>query len=415
MKKALSILLVLLLSLSIVGAASSEALTGKLTIWSWDIAYAQLQRCATRFQAIHPGVEFVFEEMGTDQIYDKLTACLATGVGLPDVVSLEGEQFPKYGANFPDAFVDFTDMLDSTKFLPIKLAEATVNGRVLAYPWDAAPVALFYRTDVFEQAGIQAADLKTWDDLLEAGKIIKEKTGYSMLPMATSRNDIIYRIILMQLGSWYFDEAGNTRIDSPESLKAMSMVKKLYDAGITQSHGNWDEYVATISQNKVACFAEAIWMAGTIKVDAADAAGSWRVMDLPMLDETSTGAACNGGSLLAVPASSQSLEAAKAFVEYAMTDPVEQEDGINNGFYPSYIPSYDIPAFQQEDPFFGGQNINSVFAAIGQKIPFVNYTQNFGETADTMKNAVAQILLDGKDVGETLASTQAELVAKFGK
>ena len=56
-----------------------------------------------------------------------------------------------------------------------------------------------------------------------------------------------------------------------------------------------------------------------------------------------------------------------------------------------------------------------LFAEIGKKIPFVNYTVNFGETVDVMKNAVAQVTLEGKDPAEVLKTTQAELVAKLGK
>ena len=157
-------------------------------------------------------------------------------------------------------------------------------------------------------------------------------------------------------------------------------------------------------------------MGGTLKVDAPDMAGKWRVRALPMIDETSTGAASNGGSLLAVPASSKSVEAAKAFVRYAMTDLNEQVTSfVENGFYPGFVPAYSAPAFNQPDDYYGGQNVNEIFSEAGMRIPFVNYTQNFGETADTMKNAVAQVTLEGKDPVEVLKAIQQELVAKFGK
>lgn len=417
MNRILSVLMVLTLALGLFSGASAEAsLSGNVTVWSWDIALAQLKLAAEHFQEKNPGVSFTFEEMGTDQIYDKLTACLATGIGLPDVVSIEGEQFARFAGNFPDSFCDFTDVINQEDFLPIKLAEATIDGHLLAYPWDAAPCALFYRSDIFQQAGVDPDSIKTWDDLIAAGKTIQEATGLKLMPMASSRNDIVYRILLMQLNSWYFDGDGNTQVNSPASVKAMSLVKELYDSGLTQDHANWDEYVATITQGKVACFAEAVWMGGSLKTDAQSMSGAWRVMNLPMIDETSTGAASNGGSLLAVSAGSQSLDAAKAFVAYAMTDMNEQVEAfVQNGFYPSYIPAYSDPAFSAGDDYYGGQNVNEVFAGIGKSIPFVNYTANFGETADIMKNAVAQVTLEGKDPAEVLEATQAELVAKLGK
>lgn len=435
MKKALVFLLALLLALSAFGCAPADAapaadspapvaaspaleptLSGTLTVWSWDVALAQLRDTAARFNEVYPDVKFVFEEMGTDQIYDKMTTSLATGSGLPDIVSLEGGVFSKYGTKFPGAFLDFTDDIQTADFLPSKLAEATVNGRILAYPWDAAPCGLFYRQDVFEAAGVDPASLKTWDDLIAAGQTIREKTGYGVLPLATSRNDNIYRILLMQLNSWYFAGDGSTQVDSEASVKAMTMVKKLYEAGVTVNHADWDEYVSIITQDKVACVAEAVWMAGSMKEEGAAQTGNWRVMDLPMLDETSTGAASNGGSLIAVPAATKNGAAAKAFVTFAMTDVQAQVDGfVNYGLYPSYIPSYSESVFTEGDDYFGGQKIYELFAQIGKRIPQVDYTPNYEEMGDMTKNAVAQVTLEGADVKETMAALQAELVNKFGK
>lgn len=396
--------------------AAEGGLSGKITVWSWDIALAFLQEAAAKFQEANPDVEFVFEEMGTEQIYDKLTVSLATGSGLPDVVSLEGEVFAKYGTSFPDGFIDFTDTISQDDFLKIKLAEATVNDRILAYPWDAAPCALWYRTDVFEEAGVDPESIKTWDDLIAAGETIKEKTGHQLLPMASSRNDTVYRILMMECNGWYFSGEGDTQVNSPESIKAMDVVKKLYDSGLTQDHADWDDYVGTITGDKVATFAEAVWMGGSIKEEAPDMEGLWRVMDLPMVDDTSTGAACNGGSVVAIPAVTESPEAAKAFVEFAMTDIDLQLYALDTyGLYPSYIPTYDNAVFTEGDPFFGGQAVNALFAEIGQKIPFVNYTENFAEATDSSRNAVAQVTLEGADVTETMNKLQDELVAKFGK
>lgn len=47
--------------------------------------------------------------MGNDQLYDKLTTCLASGVGLLDVVSVEGERVANFVTKFPKGFVDLTN------------------------------------------------------------------------------------------------------------------------------------------------------------------------------------------------------------------------------------------------------------------------------------------------------------------
>lgn len=397
---------------------SGQAATGQaanLTVWAWDVALAQLQEAAATYTSQHPEVTFTFEDMGTDQIYSKLVTSLATGAGLPDIVALEGEQMSGFGNKFPGKFLDLGDVVETDKYLPIKISEATVNGQIIAFPWDAAPIAMFYRTDLFEQAGIAAADLKTWDDFIAAGQKLQLATGVAMMPLATSTRDTLYRTMLSQLGSFYFDAEGKTQLNSAPSIQAMTMVKKIYDAGITVDYSGWDEYVQTVADEKVATIPEAVWMIGSIKDAAPQNAGNWGVMPLPGFGTDSKGAT-NGGSLLAIPAVSANATAAKDFLKFAMTD----EDSLINGFvkyglYPSYIPAYQNEIFSQGDEYFGGQKIYEIFNTYGQTIPMVNYTQNFAEAMDMNKNSVAQILLEGADVTETMNAIQAEMQAKFGK
>ena len=203
---------VMALSLTACGGTAKEAsgdkesgLSGEITIWSWDVALAHLEEWSEKFQEENPDVTFNFEEMGVDQVYQKMTTCLQSGIGLPDIVSIEGEQMAKFGEKFPGKFEEFTDMINPDDFFPIKMSECTVDGKVIAYPWDSGPCGMFYRSDLFEQAGIKAEDIVTWDDFIEAGKVLKEKTGADMLCMAESRNDTTYRLLMMEGGGFYFD------------------------------------------------------------------------------------------------------------------------------------------------------------------------------------------------------------------
>ena len=219
-------------------AGGSEDATGdtEIVVWAWDVALEQLEKNAEIFKQDNPGVNFVFEDMGTDQIYSKLVTSLSTGIGLPDVVAIEGEQMSGFGNKFPDVFLKLDDIVDKDQYLPIKISEVLVEDHILAFPWDAAPMAMYYRTDVFEEAGVNAEEIITWDDYIEAGKKVVEKTDFKMLPLSETAGDLMYRTLLSELGSFYFDDEGNTRVDSPESIEAMSMVKKIHEAGISQDY-----------------------------------------------------------------------------------------------------------------------------------------------------------------------------------
>ncbi|WP_053983618.1 ABC transporter substrate-binding protein [Niameybacter massiliensis] len=396
---------------------STGEMKGDITIWSWDVALMQLQSSAEKFNEQYPDVKFHFEEMGPSQIYDKMTTSLASGIGLPDIITLEGEQMSRFGYNFPDKFEDFSEMIDESKFLPIKMGECKVGDKVIAYPWDSAPAGLFYRTDYFEQAGIKAEDIKTWDDFIEAGKVIDQKLGIKMMSLAESRQDTLYRFMLMQLGSFYFDKEGNSQFNSPESILAMSKVQEIYKAGITLSNNSWDDFVTGIASGKVASFPEAVWMIGSLKEVAPDQSGKWAVMPLPQFSEMkSTSAGSNGGSVITVPTTSKNAHVAKEFVKFAMTDEALLEEGFSNyGLYPSYMPVFESDMFNEEVEYLGGQKAWQMFAEVGKIIEPVNYTENFAEALEMMKGAVARTLLKNENVTATMEQVQAEATNKFGK
>lgn len=392
-----------------------------ITVWAWDVALKQLQASAEKFKETHPDVEFQFEEMGTEQIYTKLATTLNTGKGLADVILLEGEQVSGYASKYPDGFADLSDIVNKDDYLPVKIGEVTVNDKVVGFPWDAGPVALFYRTDYFEQAGVNPEDIKTWDDFIEAGKKVtatcKTPSGepVKMLPIAPNGSNF-WKLLLTEKGAGYFDAEGNTAVNSPEALECMEMAKKIYDADIALNYTDWAEYEGVVVNQSVATIPEAVWMIGTIKDKGPDQSGNWGVMSLPVFPGDEPSGSTNGGSDIVIPAASANVDIAKEFVQFAMTDVDLQADGfVNYGLFPSYIPAYDAEVFTEPDEFFGGQKIYETFIELGKKVPAVNYTENYNEAMKAAGSACAKVYLEGQDPKTVLEDLEKDLVSKFGK
>jgi len=392
-----------------------------ITVWAWDVALKQLQASAEKFKETHPDVKFQFEEMGTEQIYTKLATTLNTGKGLADVILLEGEQVSGYASKYPDGFADLSDIVNKDDYLPVKMGEVTVNDKIVGFPWDAGPVALFYRTDYFEQAGVNPEDIKTWDDFIEAGKKVtatcKTPSGepVKMLPIAPNGSNF-WKLLLTEKGAGYFDAEGNTAVNSPEALECMEMAKKIYDADIALNYTDWAEYEGVVVNQSVATIPEAVWMIGTIKDKGPDQSGKWGVMSLPVFPGDEPSGSTNGGSDIVIPAASANVDIAKEFVQFAMTDVDLQADGfVNYGLFPSYIPAYDAEVFTEPDEFFGGQKIYETFIELGKKVPAVNYTENYNEAMKAAGSACAKVYLEGQDPKTVLEDLEKDLVSKFGK
>lgn len=397
------------------GAAGGEKV---LTVWAWDVALMQLQDAAAEYQKDHPDVKFEFEEMGTDQIYKKLSTSLATGNGIADIIAIEGDVLPGYADKFPEGFLDVSDAVDADQFLASKVAEVTYKDKVHAFPWDAGPVGMFYRTDYFEQAGVKAEDIQTWDDLIEAGKKIeaacKTPSGdpVKMIPVDPKKSSL-YSLIRGEFGIGVFDENGKPQVNSELSVKAMEEADKIYDSGVALNYNGWDEYEQTVVNESVACIPEAVWMIGTIKDKGPQTEGKWSVIDLPKV-EGGEYSCSNGGATLAINAKTDFPDDAKDFCKFAMTDTKLQAAGFEKyGLYPSYIPSYEEEIFQKGDPFFGEGNIYTLFIENGQKVAEIPVSPNSLEASDSIGAAVSNIFLNGADVKTTMDELQKELEAKF--
>ncbi len=429
MKRVISLLLVLVLMISLVGCAGKKdqpsaskpeegktgELSGKVVVWSWDVAAKSLEDAAVEFNKIHPNVKIEIEDLGTEQVYEKLLTRLASKTGLPDVVTMEGAMVATYASKFPEGFADMTDVVKAEDFLPVKMGEVTCNGKVVAFPWDGAPSGLFYRADLFEKAGINPDDIKTWDDFIKEGKKM-EAIGVKMMPVAASKNPTFLEMLYNQTGSFLFDEKGNPTVNSEKGIKAATTLKNLYDAGLTFDNGDWDGLVSATKEGKIATVPTAVWWAGTLIDEVKESSGNWRVMPLPVIEEGMDFGAVNGGSNVLVPADAPNKAAAIEFVKFAMTDVKCQINAFSKyGLYPSYKPAYEDPVFDQEVEYFGGQKIWKFFADISDKVPNVNYTENYDEAHDYLKDAQARILLKGEDVKATLDELQKTYTEKFGK
>ena len=216
------------LALTGCGGKKSASKDGKkeLTVWAWDVALMQLEEAAEEYQKDHPDVTFKFEEMGTDQIYKKLSTSLATGNGIADIIAIEGDVLVGYADKFPEGFLDVSDAINTDDFLASKIGEVSYKDKIHAFPWDAGPAAMFYRTDYFEQAGVNPEDIQTWDDLIEAGKKIeascKTPSGdpVKMIPVDPKKSSL-YSMIRGEFGIGVFDQtwSSSSRPDLKRGLR----------------------------------------------------------------------------------------------------------------------------------------------------------------------------------------------------
>lgn len=387
-----------------------------ITAWAWNVNVGALNAAAELYKQEHPNVTLKVEDIGRLDVYDKLSTGLASGgIGLPDIVLVEDDRIGGYVEAFPKGFLDLSAKgfaSNEAVFPNFKLELAKVNGTYYAFPFDAGPAGMFYRTDIFAQAGVDASTIVTWDDYIAAGKLIKEKTGSFLMPLDKFNDDPGLRMMLNQLGIYYFDGDGNIDFLNPNFALALTKQKEIDDAGLIKDVNGWDGVVSATVDGSVATIPFGAWYYGTIVDQAKDTEGKWGVFRMPSFDANGNRSANLGGSSWMIPSSTKNADEVYNFLNFFSTsDAVQQIAMTEYGLFPSLQSVYKTEAFTAEIPFFGGQKIWELFANEMATIKTPYYTNDYAIGLDEAVKAQAEIF-NGKPVADALKEAADRLASR---
>ncbi|WP_431896184.1 ABC transporter substrate-binding protein [Nonomuraea sp. bgisy101] len=395
-------------------APSSQKLSGEVKVWSFDVGAKALQRLAPEFMKLHPGVKVEVTDVGYDNVYDKITVGLQSGSGLPDVVHLEDERVSAYAKNFPNGLVDLAPVAGKYKsdFDPAKWQTASgPGGKLYALPWDSAPVGLFYRRDYFEQAGVKAEDVTTWDELVTAGLRVKAKTGKRLFVSDLGNITPLFTTLLQQQGQGIFKD-GKVAVNSAAGVKALTLMARLNKQGLLQNEKGWDGRVTATKEGKAATAPTAVWWSGTLTSEMPELSGKFGVVPLPAFEAGGVRTSANGGSMLAVTGQTRNQQAAYAFAEFVTANKDSQLSMMKTeSLFPAYLPALADPYFGTPVDYFGGQPVNQIFAEQVRDIPPVESTDDDAEAAELLKTLLSRAVVGGEDPRTVLDEAAKQISA----
>jgi multiple sugar transport system substrate-binding protein len=189
---------------------------------------------AAGFMAEHPEIEVrivPIEEAGVSQ---RLATALAAN-RLPDIVRMGIERVATFAADGildEDAAEAVIASIGEDDFRdgPLAMVTDPDTGKYAAVPFDGWIQAIWYRTDSFKEAGLNAP--VSWDDINAACDALPG-TGNLLyaLTLATDPGQNyphqVFEQVAISNSAWPFDEAGNVTMDSPEMVEALAFYSEL--------------------------------------------------------------------------------------------------------------------------------------------------------------------------------------------
>ncbi|MDR2535258.1 MAG: extracellular solute-binding protein [Treponema sp.] len=385
-----------------------------LTVWCWDPnfnVYA-MNEAAKIYRRDHPNV--TVNVLDITELEQKITTALSAGetANLPDIVLNQDNSIQRFIQTFPGAYVPLNGKVDLSKFAQFKLDVGSYEGSNYGVPFDNGATATFIRRDIVEQAGLQVQDFNdiTWERFIELGKIIKEKTGVTMISTQGGTNDFIM-IMLQSAGQWFFDEQGVVNIKNNAALRsAIETYRELVNTGVCLEVADWNAYIATLNNGTVASTIQGCWIIGSITPETSQS-GKWGVVNTPRLDiPGGVNYSSQGGSGWMVMANSKHPETAMDFLNKTFAGSVELYETIlpASGAIGTWLPAGESTVYEQPHEFFGGQKIYEDLVSYAGKVPRVKFGVFNYEARDAVVRAVAEIMR-GASIDAALDAAQKSL------
>ncbi|MHA7153820.1 ABC transporter substrate-binding protein [Arthrobacter sp. TMN-50] len=237
------------------------------------------------------------------------------------------------------------------------------EGSVYAIPQDSGPMAMYYRADLFEEAGIEVPT--TWEEYAVAAEQIKAEGSYITNFPKTDVNWFA-GMVWQNGGQWFANdgESWDVNLTSPESEEVATYWQDLLSEDLVSTLPSFsDEWNASFNEGQQWTWVSAVWGATTLSDGAPDTAGKWAVAPMPQWEAGGETAGNWGGSSTAVLKGSEHPAEAAQFALWLNTDPealaLANELG---GLYPAAKSATELEAFAGGVEFYDGQQIYDVFA-----------------------------------------------------
>lgn len=261
MKKLTSIILSCLLAFSVVGCTQKASVTQmpsvspeqstqqtstnketiKLTYWySWTDKIQEnninLTKQFNETIGKEKGIEVTAEYQGSyDELHAKLQSAYVAG-DVPAVTVMEiasTKTFAQNGVIEPlDKFIQ-RDSVDMTDYYPGLLINCKVDEQWFGIPYLRSTPIMYMNKTLLEKAGLDPTGPKTWDELAQYCRTVKEKTGVFGLSMQSYI--WVFEAFMMENGLPVLnDDETKTNINSPEGVNVVTFFKNLQKEGVVR-------------------------------------------------------------------------------------------------------------------------------------------------------------------------------------
>ena len=377
MKMTLRALLGATALLTLAGYAAAETTITVATVNNGDMI--RMQGLMDDFYAKNPDIKVEWVTLEENVLRQKVTTDIATKGGQFDVLTIGTYEVPIWGKQgWLVSLNDLPPEWDAADLLPAISGGLTVDGNLYAAPFYGESSMVMYRKDLMEAAGLTMPDAPTWAEIKTAAEKMtdksKEQYGICLRGKAGWGENMAFLTAMSNsFGAKWFDGDWKPQFDQKPWADTLAFYLDLMTnyGPPGASNNGFNENLALMQQGHCG-----MWIDATVAASFVTGKDSTVADKMGFALAPDNGLGKRGNWLwawsLAIPAGSEKVDAAKAFVAWATskeyTELVASKEGWAN-----------VPP---------GTRTSLYANAEYQKVPFAKMTLDSINSADPTKPTV---------------------------
>jgi multiple sugar transport system substrate-binding protein len=329
---------------------------------SWVGKERGMKKLYKQFKAEHPNITVEFQDIPPEEAARKLTTQIAGG-NPPDTVYMDSGTIADFASRDAlvnlDDYMERSDVVKPDDFVEPFRATTEFEGSMFALPFDGESTGLFYRTDLFEAAGI-AEPPTTWEEFESVAQQLTQpdKKQYGTILFSPPPESAYYWYPwLWQAGGEVLSEDGSAiEFNSDAGKEAAEFYVGLKDYAPRDflNSNSYDGRIA-FARGTVGMYVAGAWLAGVLTEEFPKIEGKWATAPLP---EGSAGCGTTiAGDNIAILKESEHPDAAWKWIEFLASETGQRTWTIDDKFgtlLPTRTKLLESPELAENKPVMKG-------------------------------------------------------------
>ena len=287
---------------------------------SWVGEIPEMQQLLAAFKKEHPNITVKLQNVPAEESTEKLTAQVAGG-NPPDVAYVDAGTVANFASRKAlinlDDYISRSDVVKADAYVPAFKTFTTYQNSLYGLPFDGESTGLFYRTDLFQAAGI-AKPPATWPEFEDAARKLTQpaKRQYGVAMFATEAAYYWYPWLWQNGGKLLSDDGKQVLFADDKAKAAAEYYVNLAKNYAPKDYFNSNSYDGrqAFANGQVGMYVAGSWFAGTLSDEFPKIEGKWATAPLPV--GTAGCATTIAGDALVIFSQSKQADAAWKFIEF---------------------------------------------------------------------------------------------------